>query len=480
MGLEHDVDGRLQELGRGQDSSVRRSSAAQVLGVIAAVALLATTGCAGSDSFSLPKIDDINPFSKKDPPLTGKRVPIMEATGSIANTLAPADRPILLPPQTPIDSWPQPGGNASNSPGHPALSATPKQAWSADAGTGSGSTGKVTAPPIVYDGRVYTLDSTARVSAFSVNGGSTIWRTSLVPESERKAGSMFTLSGSSTGGGYGGGIAAEGGRLFVATGYGTVSALDPKTGKVLWAKSEGAPIRAAPTAIGDRVIVITSDGRAVALSTNDGTELWTAKGLSEQANLIGSPSAAVDGTLVAVPFSSGEVLGLNLANGEQIWNESLSIAKGATAMGALSDAARPTIDGGIVYATAHGGRTAAVQARTGERIWTANVASTQGPYVAGESLYVVDSGGQLVALNRRSGQTLWTAKLPESNTWSGPVLAGGQLWLVSAKGALVGVDGATGRVSSQLSVGGAAFIPPVTAGGRLYVLTDNARLVAFN
>jgi outer membrane protein assembly factor BamB len=480
MGLELDTDGRLPEADRKRDVPVRRSAVTQALGGVAAVALLLTTGCAGSDSFSLPKIDDINPFTKKDPPLAGKRVPIMEATGSIANTLAPADRPIILPEQTAVDNWPQPGGNANNSPGHASLSATPKQAWSADAGTGSGSSGKVTAPPIVYDGRVYTLDSAARVSAFSVNGGATVWRTSLVPEAERKAGSMFTISGSSTGGGYGGGIAAEGGRLFVATGYGTVSALDPKTGKVLWTKNEGAPIRAAPTAVADRVIVITSDGRAVALSTNDGTELWTAKGLSEQANLIGSPSAAVDGTLVAVPFPSGEVLGLKLANGEQVWNESLSIAKGGTAMGSLSDAARPTIDGGVVYATAHGGRTVAVQGRTGERIWSANVASTQGPYVAGESVYVVDSGGQLVALNRRTGQTLWTAKLPDSNTWSGPVLAGGQLWLVSAKGMLAGVDGATGRVTSQLAVGGPAFIPPITAGGRLYVLTDNARLVAFN
>ncbi len=472
MGLEHEPDAHnLAQCGRALRS---------VLGAAAAVALLLTTGCASSDSFSLPKIDDINPFLKKDPPLAGKRVPIMEATGSIANTLAAADRPILLPAQVAVDNWPQPGGNASNVPGHAAFSATPKQAWSADAGSGSHKQGKVTAPPIVYDGRVYTLDAAARVSAFAVNGGSTVWRTSMVPDSERKAGSMFTISGSSSGGGYGGGLAAEGGRLFVATGYGTVSALDPKTGKVLWTKSLGAPVRAAPTAVVDRVVVISADGRATALSANDGSELWSAKGVAEQASLMGSPSPAIEGNLVVVPFPSGELLGLKLTDGEQIWNEGLSTTKGASAMGALSDAARPAIEGGVVFAAAHGGRTTALQARTGERIWSAAVASTQGPVVAGDNVFVAGANGQLVALNRRTGQTLWTAKLPDSNVWSGPVLAGGQLWLVSGRGAMVGVDGATGRIVTQVSLGAPAYVPPIVAGGRLYVLTDNARLIAFN
>lgn len=446
---------------------------------LAAVAI-ALTGCAGSDSFSLPKLDDINPFTKKEPPLPGTRVPIMEATGSIANTLAPADRPIVLPPQVANDSWAQPGGTPSNSPGHPALSAAPKQIWSADAGTGSSASGKVTASPIVYDGRVYTLDANARVSAFAVNGGSTLWRTSLVPDSERKAGSMFSLGSSSTGGGYGGGLAADNGRLYVATGYGTLSALDPKTGKVVWTKNQGAPMRAAPTAVGDRVFIITTDGRAMAIAGSDGSELWTAKGLPEQASLIASPSVAVDGDVVVVPFSSGELLGLKLGTGEQIWTESLTRAKGGTAMGALSDAARPVLDRGVVFATAHGGRTVALQARNGERVWSVNLSSAQGPWVTGDLVYLVDTAGQLLALNRRDGQTLWTMKLPASNTWSGPTLAGGQLWLVSNKGALVGVDGATGRVVTQIGLGTGGFIPPIAAGGRLYVLTDNARLFAFN
>lgn len=468
--------------GRGTDTPGTRSRRVMAVqaGVLVGLVAVALAGCSLSEGLTLPKASDLNPFAKKDAPLAGTRVPIMEATGSISNSLAPADRPILLPPPSAIDNWAQPGGTPNNAPGHPALSAAPKVAWRADAGTGSSTTGKVTASPIVYDGRVYTLDAGARVSAFAVNGGSTVWRTSLVPDSESKAGSIFTIGSNSTGGGYGGGVAADNGRLYVATGYGTVSALDPKTGKVLWTKLQSSPIRAAPTAVGDRVFVITTEGKVIALSGTDGNELWQARGLGEQASLIGSTSPAVDNDMVVAPFPSGEVIGIKIGTGEQVWSESLTRAKGGSAMGALSDAARPVIDRGIVFATAHGGRTAAVQLRTGERMWSVNVSSTQAPSVIADYVFVVDTAGQLLCLNRRDGQTLWTVKLPDSNVWSGPTLAGGQLWLVSAKGTLVGVDASTGRIASQASVGAPTFVSPVSAGGKLYVLTDRAQLVAFN
>ena len=60
------------------------------------------------------------------------------------------------------------------------------------------------------------------------------------------------------------------------------------------------------------------------------------------------------------------------------------------------------------------------------------------------------------------------------------MLAGNRLWLTSAKGQLVGVDAASGKVASTQDLGTPMFIAPVVAGGRMYVLTDNARLLAFN
>jgi outer membrane protein assembly factor BamB len=436
---------------------------------------LLVAGCADSLP-SLPKFSDINPFAEKQVPLAGKRIPIMEATGSIGE-LAAADRPVYVPAPIANDSWPQPGGKPNNAPGNVALNAQIKQVWSADAGTGSSKTGRLTASPIVFDGRVYTLDATARVSAFALSGGSAVWRTSLMPDKE--AGSLFSWS-SGGGGGYGGGLAADAGRVFAATGFGSVVALDAQTGKKLWEKSVETPIRSAPTATADRVFVITSDGRFFALAASDGNELWSSRALPEQAFLISSASPAVEGDVVVAPFPSGEVIAMRVGTGQTIWSESLTRTRSGTADASMSNAARPAIDGGMVFAVGHGGRMVATSLRNGERVWNINLASTQPPAVVGEAIYVVDAGGQLRALSRRDGSALWTVKLPGSATWSGPTAAGNALWLVSKEGNLVAADAATGRIVSQQSLGYPVFIAPIVAQGRMLIVTDSARLIAFN
>ena len=449
--------------------ALERQSQRRRITVSAVLLAASLAGC--SDSLpSLPKIGDLNPFAEKQQPLPGKRIAIMDTKDRIGGAeLATADKPIVIPPPRANDGWTQPGGRPSNSPGHLALSSgSVKQAWTANAGTGSSSAGRLTASPIVYEGRVYTLDATARVTAFSASGGSSVWRTSLVPEKERDVA------------GYGGGLAIDGGRLYAATGFGTVVALDPGSGKKLWEKNLGVPVRSSPTAVEEKVFVVTTEGHVFALAGADGAELWTFRGLPERTSIISNPSPAGDGGIAVVPYPSGELVALRAADGQPVWTESLARTRSVSSMASLSDAARPTIEDGVVYAVGHSGRLIATQAKTGERLWSLSVPGTQAPVIAGESLFVVDTAGQLLAITRRDGKVVWTAKLPGTNTWSGPTLAGGSLWLTSNKGQLVGVDPATGRVLSQHSVGGPVYIAPVVAGGRLYVLTDGARLVAFN
>jgi outer membrane protein assembly factor BamB len=452
----------------------RTTSGVRALGAgLLMLALL--SGCA--DGPSLPKIGDLNPFKEKQQPLPGKRIPVMQAAEKVPGDLADADKPIVLPAPRANEGWSQPGGEASNAPGHLALAGAVRPAWSADAGAGSSKAGRVTASPIVYGGRVYTLDAEGRVSAFSTAGGSAVWRVSLAPE-KKASGGMFSLGGGSGGGGYGGGLAADEGRVYGASGYGTVVALDPASGKKIWEKNVGAPVRAAPTAAGDKLFVVSSEGRFFCLSGVDGSELWTVRGLPQQASLVMNVSPAVDGDIVVVPYPSGDLVALRVADGSAVWSESLARTRTTSQLAALSDAARPAIAGGTVYAVGHAGRMIATQQKSGERVWSLNVPGTQTPWVAGESVFVADTSGQLLAISRREGKVQWTVKLPGSPNWSGPTLAGGTLWLASDKGTLVGVEPATGRVTSQQDLGGPVYIAPVVAQGKMFVLTDNAKLIA--
>ena len=384
---------------------------------VLALAAIALSACGDS----LPKLTDLNPFAEKEIPLPGQRKAVLQQEKVHSDAYA-AGRPMVLPSAQANETWSQPGGTASNAPGHLALGSSLKQVWSVSVGTGSSFYGKVTASPIVYGGKVFALDAAGHVTAVSVSSGSVVWRASTTPPNEKDWE------------GFGGGLAADGGRIYAATGFGTVVALDAGSGKKVWEKKLGPPLRVAPTAVAQRVFAVTKEGQVFCLSGSDGTELWSFTGMPERASILANASPAVDGDTVVIPYPTGDLVALRASSGQALWQETLARSAGGSALGAMSDAARPVIYGGVVYAVGHGGRMIATTQKTGERVWSLSVASIEQPWVAGDSVFVVDTSGQLIAITRNDGKVRWSTKLG-SGSWAGPVLAGNRLWVDLVQGA---------------------------------------------
>src|SRR5204863_3570362 len=111
-------------------------------------------------------------------------------------------------------------------------------------------------------------DAAGKVSAFGASGGAPVWRASTTPPKELDRE------------GFGGGLAADGGRIYAGTGFGYVVALDAKTGSKLWEKNVESPVRTSPTAAGERVFAVTKEGLVYCLSGSDGSELWVFRGMA--------------------------------------------------------------------------------------------------------------------------------------------------------------------------------------------------------
>lgn len=446
-------------MGRGKG----REIGSRLLGAgLAAAVAVTVCGCGGGGLGGIK-----NPFHKEEVRLPGERIAVITDPGQI-NADQVAVRPVSLPPARVNGSWSQPGGDPSNNLGHLALGGALHKVWTADAGRGSSSSGRLSAVPLVDGGKVFTLDAGGDVSAFSTASGAKAWTTSVTPKSE------------SSREGFGGGLALDGGTLFVTTGYGTVVALNPSSGAVEWTKSVGEPIRNSPTATGGKIYFVSVENTLHALNAANGEELWKERGLPQTATLLSNASPAVAGGTVVAPFPAGDIVAFQTGSGKREWNDSLTRATETSAGGILGDPARPVIDHGVVFAVSHGGKMIATSASSGARVWTRNVASTQMPWVAGDAVFVVDVAGRLMALGRKDGQVRWVSDLPQSTRWSGPVVAGNRVWVISGEGLLVGADARTGQLGTQVNLDTDVFVTPVVAGGRMYILSDDANLIALN
>ncbi len=448
------------------------------------VMALALGGCEsmGLSEPSVPGLSSVTSmFDKKQEKLPGRRVSVLKAEEKGAISGPEATGTIVLPPAVVNASWSQPGGVPTNAPGHLAVGEALRTVWTADAGEGSSKRTRLTAIPIVYDNKIFTMDAEGTVHAISVSNGGTVWKVSTLPDGKSGFDFMHPFNSNNMArAGFGGGLAADNGKIFVATGFGTVLALDASTGAPVWTKKLLIPIREAPTAADGRVFVVNSESELYCFSASDGSELWTQKGLPENAAVLTSASPAVSGNFVYVPFPSGEITAIDIKNGQPKWTDTLAkgdINNSATAIG---EAARPVVDGTTVFAMSRGGQLIATSKDKGERLWTREIRGSQTPWVAGDALFVVDTTGKLAALNRKDGKVRWVTALPGDGRWSGPVLAGNRLWLASSSGLFVGVDALSGEIGLQTDIGSPVMVTPVVADGKLYVLTDKAKLIAMN
>ena len=415
--------------------------------------------------------------SKPTTPVLGERVAVLTTEGDVAVDPELRAMPVSLPAAVPNSEWTESGGNPTNAIGHVALGSALQPAFSVQAGRGSSLTARLAAPPVVANGRVYTIDTMGAVRAFDARTGSSIW-TSQTP-TER--GNEVSL--------YGGGIAFANGRIYATNGLGFVSALSEQNGGIVWKVRPGGPLRGAPTVSGGAVYVLSQDNQLYSLNEADGATNWNAPASLEIAGIFGAASPAVgQGTIVA-GFSSGELNAYRYENGRQVWSDTLQRTSVRTSVSSLSDIdADPVIDNGQVFAIGAGGRMVALDLNSGQRMWELNIAGISTPAVVGDWVFVVTDEAKLLSIYRQTGRIRWITQLPEfvkakskrgEIEYSGPVLAGGRLILTSATGQVIQVDPTTGGFQSQFSVGAPIMLPPVVANSTLYVLDERGRLHAF-
>jgi outer membrane protein assembly factor BamB len=336
----------------------------------------------------------------------------------------------------------------------------------------------------ISNGRIYTMGlqgDREHIIAFDVNSGKQVWATPHGTRGFRN----------DRGDGPRGTPTIDGDRLYALGGNGDLSALDTKTGRVVWTmnvlqKFGGSNIvwgiSESPLVIGEKLLVNAGGPGAsvVALNKKDGSLIW--KSQSDRAGYSSAIPMQVGGKTQVVFFTHQRGLGLDLETGNLLWEY-------PRAANNVANVATPIARGNRVFITSdYGNGGGLVEIKPdGKGVTAAEVYFTKdmrnhhsSSVLIGDHLYGFSSS-ILTAMRFDTGEIAWRDRSVGKGSL---VYADGHLYCLSENG-VVGLVEATpegyrekGRFRiPQESL--PTWAHPVVAGGRLY-LRDQDTIYAYD
>jgi hypothetical protein len=332
----------------------------------------------------------------------------------------------------------------------------------------------------VSGGKLYTLGLRGDrefVIAFDVATGKEAWATAH--------GSAFR---NDRGNGPRGTPTVDGDRVYALGGSGDLSALDARTGKIVWTKNVlrefgGSNITwgisESPLVIGNKVLVNPGGPGAsiVALNKADGSVIW--KSQSDKAGYSSGIPVEVNGGTQVVFFTSERAVGLDLKDGHLLWEY-------ARPANNVANVATPIVRANRVFISSDygtgGGVVEIKPDNKAQEIWFSKDMRNHhsSSVLIGDYLYGFSSS-ILTAIKFDTGEIAWRDRSVGKGSL---VYADGNLYCLSEKG-VVGLVEATPTGYKEK---GRFRIPqdsletwahPVVAGGRLY-LRDQDTIYAFD
>jgi outer membrane protein assembly factor BamB len=332
----------------------------------------------------------------------------------------------------------------------------------------------------ISNGKLYTMGlrgDREYVVAFDVATGKEAWATAH--------GGAFR---NDRGDGPRGTPTVDGDRVYALGGDGDLSALDARTGKIVWTKNVlkefgGSNITwgisESPLVLGNKLLVNAGGQGAsiVALNKSDGSLIW--KSQSDRAGYSSAIPLTLNGLTQVVFFTGRRAVGLDANDGRLLWEY-------AKPSNRTANAATPIARGNRVFISSDygtgGGVVEIKPDNTAQEIWFSNDMRNHhsSSVLIGDHLYGF-SGSILTAMKFDTGEIAWRDRSVGKGSL---IFADGHLYCFSENGVVGLVEASPagykekGRFRIQQE-SLPTWTHPVVAGGRLY-LRDQDTIYAFD
>ena len=340
----------------------------------------------------------------------------------------------------------------------------PKVLWKAKVGAGYSS-------PLVKAGRVYyfgMVDNKDTLSALDAKTGDVVWQEGSEP-GWPKDGTGFPGTRATP--------AIDGDNIYTYSGNGELICRKLADGKPVWTtnvlkETGGSPLQwgqsSTPLVAGDLVYVQGGGGGAVAVAVNKTTGAYAWKGEKSLGGYAAPIIVTAEGKELLIVVGGKQIMGLDPKTGQSLWNQRWETSYDVNAATPLYRDGQLLVSSGY----GHGCIALKISAAGAQKLWANSSlqAKAPSPILEGDVVYG-NSEGTLVALNWKTGAKLWRG---EDKVGAGGSLlkVGDKLLVVSEGGDVLlckpGEKELTTLVTFK-AVKGKSWVPPVISGGRLLV-----------
>lgn len=336
-----------------------------------------------------------------------------------------------------------------------------KVLWSKDIGKSFGEKYHQLTPGVAGNSIIVT-DVAGNVSSYDLETGKAQWSTDL---------EVSIASG----------VGANTKTAILSTYSGDVIALDADTGSIRWQVPVGGEVVSKAQLNNEITVVRMVNGDVVALDLETGEQRWVYASNQPNLTLRGttSPMVALDATLTGL--DNGKFVALDNANGDVLWQQRISVAKGKSDIERLTDIdGMPILYKNIIYIPSYRGNLTAINPFTAEVVWRKPYSTYRGLASGNNTIYLSADNDVVHAVDAESAAEIWRQDLLLNRAVTSPIVLSEQVVIGDEQGYLHFLAQEDGRFVARYKVGGGLVGDLLVKNKVLYALSNNGRLTALS
>ena len=330
---------------------------------------------------------------------------------------------------------------------------------------------KTTASPLVYKGNIFLSDNKGTV--FNINEfGKLKWKKNIYRKIYKKIYKNLTFS-------------IYKNTVYVADNIGFIYAIGLDSGKLIWIKNHGIPFKSKIKIFDNKIFLMNQDNKLYSFSAKDGSIIWNYNSLSsfiKSQNFL-SLALSKQGDVFVIT-SLGDLLKINASNGNIIWslNTLGGMLPGVTDFFESSDIV--ITNENIIFSAKS--TLFSCDLNSGTINWQRDVSSVAAPIIDKKNIFFVTENGYFVIINIDTGEIVSSTnilktlkKRKQSTKITGFIMGSGKIYSVTSNGYLIVSSATSGKVENFVNVRDPITSVPVISNGKLFIYTENSRILGF-